>query len=143
MLELRKLRYLTIGVNLLFSSVVFAEAIPTVSVSQMLVQPVQDPKYAEAAKQAQRALWMQLGVTQAIDKYQNTVTQEATKRGIAMIDAISPIGHDKLFFVLGTAYSVGVMQEVSGKFNDPFIKSATHEIKVNPQGGTFNITIPL
>ena len=115
---------------------------PSVSMSGMLIQPVGDPRYSAASAAFQKAFWMQIGVTQTIDKYQSVLQQEAEKKAYRFYDKFIPLNREKFFFIVGTAYSLGVKQEIAGTFNDPFIRAATHTIKANPTGGSLDITIP-
>jgi hypothetical protein len=112
----------------------------------MIIVPMADPHYSTAATSFQKAVWMQMGVDKTLDRCQyniDVISKDMEKKAYAFMDSLSPIPHEKLMFLFGTAYSIGVKQEISGSFGNPFIKTATHTIKITPQSSTFNMTIPL
>ena len=139
---LKKLIALTI---LLYGSAVKGDvAIPGMpgSMSSMLIQPVTNPTYTAAAAAAQKAFWMQIGVTQSVDKYQGMFTKFAEKKAYSVWDDYVGLDRNKVFFIVGTGYALGVQHAITGTFNDPFFRNMTHDVAVNMGGGNFNIKYP-
>ena len=139
------LRRIVIAIILLYGSVAKSDgAIPGMpgNMSSMLIQPVTDPTYGAAAAAFQKAFWMQVGVTQSLDKYQGMFTTYATKQAYSVWDDFIGLDRNRVFFIVGTGYALGVQHAITGTFNDPFFRNMTHDVAVNMNGGTLNIKYP-
>lgn len=136
------MKWLLILTLVLISSKVVAQVPGAPSLVDLTAPKMDDPKYQEAVKKADQALLMQVGVTQAVDKYTGILSNKAMKFTSDMIDDHTPFKHDQVYFVLGAAYTMSVSHTVSASFQDPIFKKWTHSINYSPATTQFVTNIP-
>lgn len=100
-----------------------------------------DPKGQAAAKAADTALMKQLGISQTIDTYTGLISSKAQKWSNDFIDAHTPFKHDQVYFVVGTAYTMGVSHTVTATFQDPIFKQWSHTVNYSPTSAQFTTNI--
>ena len=100
-----------------------------------------DPKYADAANKAQQAFLTQTGILTQYNQLNGYIVGNATHQVSTTIDSNTPFSSKGLFFVMGTAYEVGVKKQVSKSFNNPFIPGMTNSISVGEHSQSLGINL--
>jgi hypothetical protein len=90
------------------------------------------PMYHDAAFKAQQALFVQLGLTPAIDQFTRYATDETTNKVTMVINKSNVVSADTVFFLGGTAYVVFVQKQLTRRFHNPLTRLITHTITVSP-----------
>lgn len=101
-----------------------------------------NPRYKSAADKAQEAFLIQTGITQSVDKTKSVVTKKASDQATVLIDENTPFKSKEVFFVLGTAYAVGVKKEVVQKFKNPIFSNVTNTVSVGQGKGSVMFLLP-
>ena len=101
-----------------------------------------NPKEAEAAQKFQQAFFLQTGITQTVDQTKSVMSKLVTEKSTKAIETVTPFKAKDVFFVVGTAYAVGVKKEVVQKFKDPFFPSVTHVVSVGRNSGSMFVNVP-
>jgi hypothetical protein len=75
-----------------------------------------DARYNTAVNQAIKAASIQSGLTKDIDMFTGFFTKQADKYSNYVLDTYSPVSKNKLFFVGGMAYTLGVAHQIKQTF---------------------------
>jgi len=94
---------------------------------------VNHPRYEEAARKAQEAFFIQVGVNEQYDlikKYTTDRVQRVAKQAehttAVIIDDYTPLSSKSVFFLVGACYTVGVKKYISKEFRNPVFDNINH-----------------
>ena len=111
-------------------------------VSQAISVTNAPPSAVTPISKAAEAGLMQLGWTKDTNDFTNQATTYAQKNAEKFIDEYFPINHQQLYFILGSAYTLGYQKSINNvTFQDPLFKSMTHTLSISQQGANLGIKL--
>lgn len=100
------------------------------------------PTYRVTVRKAQEAFFIQTGFTQECEKFTSQLTNLVNARVTRFIDESTPFDSKTTFAVLGTAYSIGIRQQIAQSFKVPYTNNVTTTISVGATSQSLVLKIP-
>lgn len=111
-------------------------------VSQALTLTNAPPSAITPISKAAEAGLMQLGWTKETNDLTNSASTMAQKNAEKFIDKYFPINHQQLYFILGSAYTLGYQKSINNvTFQDPIFKSVTHTLSISQSSANLGIKL--
>ncbi len=135
---------------LLSTSHAEVKAIPSLdSLPLLWAMTNNDPKYRDAALNAQKALFMQTGLTSQYNLFSSFLTDKVAivaskleNEAACVIRDTTAINPRYVFFVMALGYSAAVKREVRQEFTNPLFKNVKHVLSLTPSVQTVSVQIP-
>lgn len=95
-------------------------------------------KYDNALNKATEAAMIQSGAKHMLDQ----ITSKAKTVSDSVIENGTPFTAKQVYFVAGTAYTLGVKKQFSSSYSDPFLSGVTNTISVGQKsvGYTWSVS---
>ena len=100
-----------------------------------------NPAYQQAAGKAQEAFLVQSSVSPTFDRWSDHTTRNMEKSASSFIDDDTPFSSRTVFFVAGTAYTLGIKKSVAASFADPIWPSIKNTITVTQNSAMLGFKI--